>query len=150
MTTDRKRLLAFVEALDASETCLERPVCPGWVGDWQITGKSGHVMTEGNAFLIYATTPEKDREDPDGIRRCYGSPRRWRNIKKTLGFAKLVQEVEDEGIFQLDRLPNQTEAEAIRDTLGVRKRRHLSEEAKDNYRAIIASARSSINRGFPA
>jgi hypothetical protein len=114
MTTDRERLVALLTALDASERCLERPVCRGWVGDWQITGKHGHAMTDGDGYLIYATTKERDIVESDGKRRCYGSPRRWGNIKKALGFAKLVQEAEDEGIFCLHRLPNRAEAEAIR------------------------------------
>jgi hypothetical protein len=136
--------------LDASEICLERPICRDWTGDWQTTGKHGHVMVDGDDFLIYATTPEKDRIDPDGIRRCYGSPRRWGNFKKTLGFAPLIQEAEDEGIFRLDRLPNEAEAEAIRTTLGIRKRRHQSPEERERASTVLASVRSLHKSGFPA
>jgi hypothetical protein len=150
MTNDRERLVALLTALDASERCLERPVCRGWVGDWQITGRHGHVMTDGDGYLIYATTPEKDRIVPDGKRRCYGSPRRWGNVKKTLGFTPLIQEPEDEGIFQLDRLPNAAEAEAIRSTLGIRKRRHQSPEERERASSVLASARSLYKSGFPA
>ncbi len=56
---DRERLVALVTALDASPRSLQRTVCRGWVGDWQITGKHGHVMAYGDDFLIYAATPER-------------------------------------------------------------------------------------------
>jgi hypothetical protein len=147
MSIDRERLVALLDALDASPTCLERPVCRGWVGDWQITGKHGHAMTDGDAYLIYATTPERDIVESDGKRRSYGSPRRWASIKKTLGFAKIVQEGDDECIFRLDGLPNEVEAEAIRGAVGIRKRRHMSEAQIERSRSVLASARSLINRG---
>ena len=70
--SDKAKLLPFLEALDASPKALHRPVCRGWVGDWQISGKTGHVLAGGSAFLLYATTPEIDRIDSDGKRR---SPR---------------------------------------------------------------------------
>jgi hypothetical protein len=129
MTTDRERLVALLTALDASERCLERPVCRGWVGDWQITGKHGHAMTDGDGYLIYAQT----------------TPRRWTSIKQSLAFCKLSQDGVDEGILCLDRLP--TEAEAIREALGFRKRRHMTEAQIERSRSILASARSLINPG---
>jgi hypothetical protein len=45
--TDRDHLAKFLAAIDASPTALERPVCRGWVGDYQITGKTGHVLADG-------------------------------------------------------------------------------------------------------
>ena len=149
MTSARERLVALLDALDVSPRCLERPNCRGWIGDWQITGKHGHAMTDGDAYLLYVTTQERDRTDPDNKRRCYGSPRRWGNIKKTLGFAKLSQEAEDEGIFRLDGLPNEIEAEAIRGTVGIRKRRHMTAEQMEAARSSLASARSQVKSGFP-
>jgi hypothetical protein len=60
MTTDRERLVALLNALDASPRCLERPNCRGWIGDWQITGKHGQAMTDGDAYLLYAqATPRR-------------------------------------------------------------------------------------------
>jgi hypothetical protein len=146
MSIERERLAALLDALDASSRCLERPVCRGWIGEWQITGKHGHAMTDGDAYLLYVTTPERDIVETDGKRRCYGSPRRWASIKKTLGFAKLVQEGDDEGFFRLDRLPNEAEAEAIRDALGIRKRRKVTDAARSQLEAM----RKAAKRQFPS
>ena len=98
------------------------------MGDWQISGKTGHVLAGGSAFLLYATTPEIDRIDSDGKRRCYGSPRRWGNIKAQLCFAVLTQEGDDEGIYRLERLPSEAEAGVIRDCLGIRRKRKVTAE----------------------
>jgi hypothetical protein len=134
---DRAHLDTFLTAIDASPTALERPNCRGWVGEYQITGKLGHVLADGAGYFLYATTPERDRRDRDGKIRTYGSPRRWNNIKHRLNFCRVVQDGDDEGCFQLDRLPTKAEAGAIRDCLGIRKRRHLSPEA-------LAQARSAL------
>ena len=131
MSIDRERLVALLNALDASPRCLERPVCRGWIGDWQITGKHGHAMTDDTAYLIYAQA----------------TPRRWTSIKQSLAFCKLTQDGDDEGILCLNRLPNEAEAEAIRDALGFRKRRHMTEAQIERSRSVLASARSLINRG---
>jgi hypothetical protein len=131
MSIDRERLVALLEALDASPRCLERPVCRGWVGDWQITGKHGHATTDGTGYLLYA----------------HATPRRWTSIKQSLSFCKLSQDGDDEGILCLDRLPNEAEAKALRDALGVRKHRHMTEAQIERSRSVLASARSLINRG---
>jgi hypothetical protein len=131
MTNDRERLVAMLDALDASPTCLERPVCRGWIGDWQITGKHGHAMTDGTGYLFYAQA----------------TPRRWTSIKQSLAFCGLTQDGDDEGILRLDRLPTDAEAGAIRDALGLRKRRFMSEAQIQRSRTVLASARSLINRG---
>ena len=144
--SDKAKLLPFLEALDASPKALHRPVCRGWVGDWQISGKTGHVLAGGSAFLLYATTPEIDRIDSDGKRRCYGSPRRWGNIKAQLCFAVLTQEGDDEGIYRLERLPSEAEAGVIRDCLGIRRKRKVTAETLQR----LERARSLLNRPLAA
>jgi hypothetical protein len=47
--SDRTHLEALLIAINASPTALERPVCRGWVGDYQISGKLGHVLAEAPA-----------------------------------------------------------------------------------------------------
>jgi hypothetical protein len=98
MINAREYLVALLTALDASPRCLERPNCRRWIGDWQITGKHGHAMTDDTVYLLYAQA----------------TPRRWTSIKQALAFCKLTQDGDDEGILCLDRLPTKAAAEAIR------------------------------------
>jgi hypothetical protein len=58
------------------------------------------------------------------------SRRRWTGIKARFGFSTITQDGDDEGCFKLDRLPTEAEGQLIRAFLGIRRRRHLTEEAK--------------------
>jgi hypothetical protein len=66
--TNRAHLDTFLTAIDASPTALERPVCRGWVGDYQITGKHGHVLADHPGYLLYVT----------------GTVQRWKKAKRIL------------------------------------------------------------------
>jgi hypothetical protein len=115
MKNEHDHLETMVTALDASPTCFERPVCRGFTGDWQITGKLGHVLADGDGYLLYVSTEE--------------SARRWTNVKdRLISFCRLTQDGDDEGCLHLDRLPTPDGAAIIREALGIRKRRHLSPE----------------------
>jgi hypothetical protein len=129
---DRDRLAAMLIALDASPRTLRRPVCRGWVGDWQIIGRYGHIIPDGPGFLIYVATDE--------------SPRRWGFVKQRLEFCRVTQDGDDEGCLRLDRLPTQTEADAIREAIGVKRRRHLSPEALAEALAGLERARGTAGR----
>jgi hypothetical protein len=120
---DRASLLSLVAALDASPRALRRHEC----GDWQVTSKHGHVYVDGDGYLIAVSTGE--------------SARRWGNVKRSLPFCKVKQDGDDEGCLRLDRPPAPHEAIAIRDAIGIRKRRHVAEET----RAALVS-RLSQNR----
>jgi hypothetical protein len=143
---DRDHLDSFLSAIDASPTALERPVRRGWIGDYQITGKRGHVLAAQPGYLLYANTPERDEPHPDRQDRklCYGSARKWTNIKAQLAFAKLTQDGDDEGCLYLDRLPTQAEAGPIRDALGIRRRRTVTEETKARLRSQLQHSRPLI------
>ena len=67
-------------------------------------------------------------------------------MKKRLAFCRLTQDGDDEGCLHLDRLPTAAEAEAIRDDLGIRKRRHLSDEELARLTSTLERARASVNR----
>jgi hypothetical protein len=139
MTTDRERLLALLDALDASETTLQRDMVrgEGRTGDWGIRGakdRKGNdanvIYPDGDGYLIYFTVTEGDRE-PSSLP--------WKNAKAKLAFCQVTQDGDWEGCLRLDRLHDSKEAEAIRQVLGIRKRRHLSAEEKN---------RASINLGL--
>ena len=104
--TDHDHLERLITALGASPRALKRPVCRGWAGDWQITGKLGDILADGTGFLLYVATGE--------------SVRRWGFLKKRLaGFCRVTQDGDDEGALHLDRLPTD---------LGIKRKRHLSTE----------------------
>jgi hypothetical protein len=120
---ERSHLHAFRTATDASATTFERPVCGGWVGDYQITGKTGYVLANGAGYLLYVTIDERTATEREP------SSRPWKNAKARLAFCKVTQDGDWEGCLYLDRLPTAQEAVVIREVLGIRKRRHMTPEA---------------------
>jgi hypothetical protein len=54
----------------------------------------------------------------------------------------VTQEGDDEGVLRLDRLPTPAEAEAIRDVIGIRRRRHLTAEALARLEQMRAALKS--------
>ena len=115
-------------AIDASPTALERPVCRGWIGDHQVTGKHGHVLADHPGYLAYVT----------------GTVQRWKKAKRILP-GTVTQDGDDEGIVRLDRLPTPAEAEAIRDLIGIRRRRHMTDAALSNLERARGSIKSRFN-----
>jgi hypothetical protein len=97
--TDRSYLDAFLTATDASATALERPVCRGWVGDYQISGKTGYVLSNGVGYLLYVHIDERTAMEREP------SSRPWKNAKAGLTFCKVTQDGDWEGCLHLDRLP---------------------------------------------
>jgi hypothetical protein len=79
---DRLHLEAFLTAVDGSPGALERPNCRGWIGDYQITGKHGHVLADQPGYLLYVV-------------------QRWKKAKQRLP-GSVTQDGDDEGIIRLD------------------------------------------------
>jgi hypothetical protein len=119
--TDRDRLDAFLTAINTSPTTLDRPVCRGWVGDWQITGKNGHILAAQPGYLLYFTVEEKSKDDREP------SSRPWENAKVKLSFCGVTYA---------------HEAEAIREVLGIRKRRLMTPEALSRLERARGSIKS--------
>jgi hypothetical protein len=132
-TKQREALLSLRGALGCRDNALRRDEC----SDWRISGKQGWVYTvpEGFQLVFFARTGvnEWDGEGPhieDYVR-----------AKRNLIFCRLAQDGTGEGIFVLDRLPTPDEAEVIRDTLVISKKRDMGEpsEAQMAARAVFAS-----------
>jgi hypothetical protein len=68
----------------------------------------------------------------------------WKNAKAKLSFCQVGQDGDWEGCLRLGRLPIPAEAKAIREVLGIRKRRHLSADQKERARSVLASARTLV------
>ena len=134
------RLQALLTALDASPIALQRDLhrVEGRKGDHSIHGKLGHIYVDGRGFLLCVTG--KDERDQ--------SPRRWTNIKRRLAFCRLMQDGDDEGCLRLDRLPTSAEAALIREALGIRKRRMVTEEGRAQLDAARRAANSPSNTPF--
>ena len=96
--SDRSHLYAFLTATDASATALERPVCRGWVGDYQINGKTGHVLANGTGYLLYVHIDERTAMEREP------SSRPWKNAKARLTFWKATKDGDWEGCLHLDEL----------------------------------------------
>ena len=65
----------------------------------------------------------------------------WTYAKRALAFAVVTVDGDEEGLLFLDRLPTAAEATAIRDYVGIRKRREVSAEAAAHLKAIGAAYR---------
>ena len=124
---ERANLESLLNALDASPRALRCDEC----GDWQISGKQGHVYADGDGWLIVVTTAE--------------SPRRWTNAKHRLRpFCRITQDGDDEGCLHLDRLPAPDHAHLIREAVGIRKKRTLSPTALEHARFALERARGHV------
>jgi hypothetical protein len=127
----QQRLLA---ALNAWDRALGRDEC----GAWTLAGEHGSIHTwgDGKGWVLYIA--------------CR-SARHWAATKAWLNFCQVTQDGEDEGCVRLSKLPTAEQAEVIRDCLGIRKRRDLSEESLDQLRHMrVKSAKQAGATGSPS
>ena len=137
---NRERLQILLAALDASPVPLRRDPHrdEGHKGDYSIQGKCGHIYIDGEGFLLCVTA--KDERDK--------SPRRWTSIKRRLAFCRITQDGDDEGCLHLDRLPTPAQADLVRQALGIRKRRTLTEDGRaqlDAARGLLIRPLSTVH-----
>ena len=98
-------------------------------GDWAIIGKAGHIYADGSGFLLYVATDE--------------SPRRWGFLKKAAFILPRDAGRRRRGLLAPRPSPDAgSEAGLIRQAIGIRKRRHLSPDAKAQARVALERARS--------
>jgi hypothetical protein len=102
----------LVKHLSCQDRAYRRDEC----GDWMIEGKQGHIHAHPEGFYLYCAP---------------GSPKAWTYAKRALFFCEVTQDGDDEGFLKLVRLPTDAEAEIIRDKLGIRKKREVSEFEKE-------------------
>jgi hypothetical protein len=101
-------ITALMDALDCSPMCRRRDEC----GTWIIEGKGGYIYDQPEGFYLYCAP---------------GSARAWGFAKKALDFCTVTQDGDDEGFLRLDDFPTPEQAVIIRDKLGIRKRRTMSD-----------------------
>jgi hypothetical protein len=132
----RHALLALREALGCRDNALRRDEC----GDWRINGRQGHVyaVPEGFQLVFFARC---------GVTEWDGAGPHiedYTRAKRNLIFCRLAQDGTGEGIFFLDRLPTPAEAEVIRDTLAIAKKRTMSSAELERLRATGFARRQSV------
>ena len=135
---ERASLKALLAALDASETTLRRDLVrgEGRAGDWAICGKLGHVYPDGDGYLLCVVADDERNR----------SARRWTNVKARLAdICRVTQDGDDQGCLYLDRLPAPHEAAVIREALGIRKRRTVTDEARRHLEAARRATKSLSN-----
>jgi hypothetical protein len=135
---DRASLKVLLTALDASEIALRRDLVRGGgrSGDWSIRGRLGHVYPDGDGYLV-CVVADDERDQ---------SARRWSNVKERLaGICRLTQDGDDEGCLYLHRLPAPHEAAVIREALGIRKRRNVTDDGRLQLEAARRAAKSLSN-----
>jgi hypothetical protein len=141
----RPALLKLVEALGVQERTLYRDEC----GDWRVNGKFGHIyavpgipwggMERVEGFQLYFRGAPEFEETL--------SSQGWTWAKKALAFCRVTQDGDTEGMLFLGRLPTTEEAAAIRDKLGIRKKRELSEENLTQFIKAGGDTRLGSERG---
>ncbi len=134
-SAQRQALLKLAEALGSRANALRRDEC----SDWRINGKQGHIyaVPEGFQIVFFA---RRGVNEWDGVGPHIED---YTRAKRKLLFCRLAQDGTGEGIFTLDRLPTANEAESIRDTLVIAKKRDMGEpsEAQLAARAAFADRR---------
>lgn len=115
-------LEAMISALDCSRLAKRRDEA----GDWRIEGHNGWIYEQPEGFYLFYNPCSS---------RAFGFG------KKDLSFCKLTQDGDTEGYFFLDRLPTEAEAGIIRERLGIRRRRAMSEARLASLRQAGAKSR---------
>jgi len=126
---DKAQQRNLLEALGAWDRALRRDEC----GAWRINGKHGtiHTWGDGRTWVLFV-----------GCR----SGQHWTFTKRRLAFCSVTQDGWDEGCLRLHQLPDATQAEVIREVLGIRKRVELAPSELERRRSLMASLRSAQGR----
>jgi hypothetical protein len=122
---DKSQQKALLKALNAWDRALRRDEC----GAWTIIGSRGtiHTWGDGQTWALFVA--------------CHSS-RHWTATKARVAFCKVTQDGEEEGCLRLSRLPTPDQAEAIRDALGVQKRREISAGVLERLRSFSFERKS--------
>ena len=74
------------------------------------------------------------------------SARHWTATKKSLDFCEVTQDCDEEGCIRLHELPTVDQAVAIREALGIRKRRDLGVDELERLRRFaFGRAEAALN-----
>jgi hypothetical protein len=108
---DRELLADLASVLQISARNLHRDPC----GDWIISGRRGHVLTDGRDVYVYLPS---------------GTARRWEAAKRALAFMTVTQDGDEEGILKFQGTPTAEQAATLRKLLGSRYVPPMSDEER--------------------
>ena len=97
----------LIEVLKCSLTTRQRD---------RVVGTKGWIYAEPEGFYFYYEA---------------SSVKMWNIVKKEMAFCLLSQDGDSDGVMLLNRLPTEPEAEIIRQRLGIRKRKIISDEERE-------------------
>lgn len=101
-TEHKDYLLSLCDALAISYSRIKNAAPHGRT----ILGRHGDIQSQNGYWYLYVEAKSK---------------RHLSGIKRKLAFMELVTDMTDAGEFKLDRMPTTTEAETIRNVLGIKK-----------------------------
>jgi hypothetical protein len=128
---DKAELEKLMIALAVSDSTLRR----NEDGLWVLRGSRGYVSTWGDGASWALTFTDEV------------SPLQWTWHKKRLAFCTVTQDGDIDGVLRLARLPGASEAAAIREVFGLRKKADLSNEELERRRASGRALRSGYGAG---
>jgi len=123
-TGDRAQQQQLLAALNAWGGALRRDEC----GDWCIHGTAGRIYTWGDG-RTWVLVIESDHG------------RTWEAAKRKLAFCTVTQDGDTDGCLRLHQLPTPRQAAAIREVLGIRKKRQPADTTISRLKAMSAARR---------
>lgn len=119
---DRTELEALLIIINGAKNAIRRDEC----SDWIIAGSRGTIRACDGKFYVYIS--------------CH-SPVIWNNAKKKLSdFTTPSQDGDQEGILLLSQMPATDDAEMLRNYIGLRQTREVTEEQRQAFNEHVRKA----------
>jgi hypothetical protein len=129
---DKAHLVELFNALDVSPKVLRRDVYGRWILRGRELGCYVSTWDDKSWYIVIASERFTVRQ--------------WSAHKRRLSFCELTQEGDVEGCFRLSRLPTQSEAEVIRNIVGLRKRADISPETREAMSIRLSEANKRLEK----
>jgi hypothetical protein len=94
--------------------------------DYCIYGKKAKIYTDSIYWYVYYTGGK------------------WNTLKKTLSFMEVWQDGDSEGVLRKELFPSSEEATVLRKTLGLGKKRILTEKQKEGMKKHMFKPRGQL------
>lgn len=137
--TDRQEQTKLAEVLQVSNTNLKYD----WDNNtWNLTGTKGDIYSDGG--LTVPDTSGKIYKNGEPFNWYVYIPDNWTRVKNRLKFMDVINDGDGEGRLRFSRLPTKREISSIRGSLGLRKKRILTEEQKATLRRQLEGSKVPV------